>query len=164
MPPRRVKTAMQSGKTHFTAMLQNEPTRHRRLAPLTRIALATLALTLVTLLGVARTLSPNQTGLGTHQQLGLPPCSMVVAFGIRCPACGMTTSWAYFTRGQWLASLNTNPGGFLLAGLATIAITLLSRAVWRSQAISHRAMWRLTYALLGTLGVTGLDWLVRFLR
>lgn len=67
------------------------------------------------LLGVALTLNPSKSGLGTHQQLGLPPCSMRVLFGVRCPACGMTTSWSHFARGQWIDSVMANPGGFLLA-------------------------------------------------
>ena len=32
--------------------------------------------------------------MGTHQQLGLPPCNFVTLTGYPCPACGMTTSFA----------------------------------------------------------------------
>jgi hypothetical protein len=92
------------------------------------VALATLPIAgLIT----ARTLTPSPQGIGTHQQLGLPPCSMRIIFGIRCPGCGMTTSWSYFTRGEFRASLNTNFGGFLFAALgaaiSAIAIAQLCR-------------------------------------
>ncbi|QDU97925.1 hypothetical protein Pla8534_57840 [Lignipirellula cremea] len=72
-------------------------------------------LVLIGLLITARTLEPSPDGFGTHRGLGLPSCSMIAWFGIRCPSCGMTTSWAYATRGDVLASLNANIGGFLLA-------------------------------------------------
>ncbi|WP_261343333.1 DUF2752 domain-containing protein [Novipirellula galeiformis] len=49
---------------------------------------------------------------------------MRLIFGIRCPACGMTTSWSYFTRGQWLDSVQVNSGGFLLALVACLGVVL----------------------------------------
>lgn len=74
---------------------------------------------------VASRLIPDSRGLGTHQQLGLPPCSMRMLFGIRCPGCGMTTSWAYFTQGEWLASAQANVAGFLLAWFS-LAVTVIA--------------------------------------
>lgn len=67
---------------------------------------------------VAASLQPAAAGMGTHQQLGLPPCTTVALFGIRCPSCGMTTSWSLFVRGSWLQSAEVNAGGFLLATIA----------------------------------------------
>ena len=49
---------------------------------------------LLGLLAVARWLEPAASGMGTHQQLGLPACTTVTLFNVRCPSCGMTTSWA----------------------------------------------------------------------
>lgn len=76
-------------------------------------------MTLIALLIVAASLQPDAAGFGTHQQLGLPPCSSLVMFGFRCPACGMTTSWAYLMRGNVLAALSVNSGGTLL-GLSAL--------------------------------------------
>lgn len=70
---------------------------------------------LVTLLAVAWWLQPDPSGLGTHHQLGLPPCSFRLFLGMRCPACGMTTSWAHVVRGQLFPALRANSGGTLLA-------------------------------------------------
>ena len=43
-----------------------------------RLGLTVLALGLAVLLGVARALEPSPQGRGTHQQLGLPPCTFEV--------------------------------------------------------------------------------------
>lgn len=69
------------------------------------------------LLVVAATLAPDPAGLGTHRQLGLPPCSMVVMSGYPCPTCGMTTAFAHTARGQLLSALRVQPAGALLAML-----------------------------------------------
>lgn len=90
-------------------------------------------LSLVCLLVVARTLEPDSSGLGTHQQLGLPPCSSIGMFGVRCPACGMTTSWAYLTRGNVLAALSTNSGGTLLGVVAALAGPWLAASGFRGR-------------------------------
>jgi hypothetical protein len=104
--------------SHFVGQPEQSESARLPVASLPRFArcfAALLGLGPLLLLGVAMSLRPSEAGLGTHQQLGLPPCSMRVIFGIRCPACGMTTSWSYFTRGQWWQSVSANPGGFLLA-------------------------------------------------
>ncbi len=77
---------------------------------------------------LARVLTPSPAGLGTHQQLGLPPCTVRVLTGQPCPACGMTTSFSHFTRGQWGGSLSANSGGFLLALLCLATIPVLGWA------------------------------------
>lgn len=83
-----------------------------------RIAYFSLGLGLLGLLVVSRTLSPDPSGIGTHKQLGLPPCGYKIVFGVPCPSCGMTTSWALATRGKFISSARSNLGGFLLALMA----------------------------------------------
>lgn len=73
-------------------------------------------------LGVAAWVSPDVRGVGTHEQLGLAPCGMVVVFGLPCPTCGFTTSFALFARGQWWASAWNQPAGFVLALLTAMAV------------------------------------------
>ena len=85
-----------------------------------RGALALLGGALFALLAVAVVLQPDRSGFGTHQQLGLPRCTFLVLFGVRCPSCGMTTSWVHLVRGELTASLVSNAGGTLLAVLAVI--------------------------------------------
>jgi len=79
---------------------------------------------------LASALEPDKRGHGTHQQLGLPPCTFRVLFGRRCPSCGMTTAWAHLARGQLVPALQANVGGTLLGllDLAAGAWSLLSAA------------------------------------
>lgn len=142
-----------------------EPETNRQSDRLTTwlLWLAAIGLSLVplSLLGVARTLTPADQGLGTHQQLGLPPCSMRLMFGLRCPGCGMTTSWAHFTRGHWVRSIQSNSGGFLLAILAIVAAPVLLRAAWTSVPPRPPTQNRLVLALVGVAAVAIADWGLR---
>src|SRR5947209_2100708 len=61
-----------------------------RLPLVQRLALVTAGTVLIGLLATAACLTPSPRGMGTHQQLGLPPCTVVQWFGVRCPSCGMT--------------------------------------------------------------------------
>src|SRR5262249_52642491 len=84
-----------------------------------RLVIVVVGSVLVALLATAAWLTPDPRGLGTHQQLGLPMCSLRWWYGIRCPSCGMTTSWAHLVRGQAIAAFRANSGGALL-GLAAL--------------------------------------------
>jgi hypothetical protein len=86
-----------------------------------RWLLALLGIGLSSLLVTAFLLQPSSQGYGTHQQLGLPPCTFVVLYGRRCPACGMTTSWSHLVRGQLPSALAANVGGTLLGGIVLLA-------------------------------------------
>lgn len=90
-----------------------------------RVALALLAAILLTLLVTARMLTPDVHGRGTHEQLGLPPCAFSVLFHRPCPACGMTTSWAWLLRGNVRKALAANAGGALLAMVGMMAVPWL---------------------------------------
>jgi hypothetical protein len=126
-----------------------------------RLIAAALAATPITLLLVASRLQPSTEGLGTHQQLGLPPCSMRVIFGFRCPSCGMTTSWAYFMNGQWAESFQVNSGGFLLAILSIAFAFCALKSVWTGQLPSTSSQRLMGVSLLAVAAVTFVDWTLR---
>jgi Protein of unknown function (DUF2752) len=116
------------------------------------------------LIATARSLAPSPTGMGTHQQLGLPPCSSILLYGARCPACGMTTAWSYAVRGRWLDAWHSNAGGLalLLISLAYLPLFCyyLARGHWsRHGWLSLSLAICLSAALLAALG----QWLVRLL-
>lgn len=67
-------------------------------------------------------LEPSARLLGTHEQLGLPPCTFRVVLGVPCPTCGMTTSFAYLVRGQLLSALRANFAGVCLAIVCVLLI------------------------------------------
>src|SRR5438128_10589032 len=91
----------------------------------TRWAMVLGALGLAAVLGVARWLSPDPRGYGTHTQLGLYPCTFAMVTGRLCPTCGMTTSFAWFARGRFDRSWRANPAGSLLAPTCVLLIPWL---------------------------------------
>lgn len=99
-----------------------QPVPPRQLTSTERATMAIVGVTLSCLLVIAWVLTPSPTGLGTHQQLGLPGCSMLTFTGIRCPGCGMTTSWAHVMRGNIAQACSANLGGTVLC-LLTIFVT-----------------------------------------
>ncbi len=102
-----------SGKVHRTEE------RPQQLLPSSlRWLCLVMGLGLMALLGVARYLTPSPAGFGTHQQLGLPPCTTVVLWNVPCPTCGMTTSWAWVARGNLIEAGRANLGGLMLALIA----------------------------------------------
>lgn len=139
-----------------------DPQGLQRLSPRLRVTLAVAGLGLLAPLAVAGWLSPSPAGFGTHQQLGLPPCTFVWLFGVRCPSCGMTTSWSHAVRGQWLASLRSNAGGAALAAAAmAIAPWLLASAGlgrWLVRPPSDRTI---AVTAVGFIVVTLIDWIYR---
>jgi hypothetical protein len=76
------------------------------------------------MMGVGLWLTPDPQGLGSHQELGLPPCGFFLATGCPCPTCGCTTAVSHFAHGQILASLLCQPFGFAVALIATLLIPL----------------------------------------
>jgi hypothetical protein len=86
-----------------------------------RTLAALLGVGLLCPLAVAAFLQPDRRGHGTHQQLGLPPCSCEVMFGVPCPSCGSTTAFAHTVRGQLPQAVQANAGGTLLVALFALS-------------------------------------------
>ena len=83
-------------------------------------------LTAAAALGVlilAACLRPDPSGVGTHTTIPwmhLGPCGWLSETGVPCPTCGMTTSFAWFSRGDLVASAYVQPMGLLLAVLTAM--------------------------------------------
>lgn len=127
-----------------------------------RYLLVGFALGLIVLLVVARCLPPNPTGMGTHQRLGLPACGSMFLWGVPCPSCGMTTSWAWLTRGQLGHSWNANPGGLSLGlFMMVMAPWMLASGIkgywWPWDCQTRYVMW----AGVAVVVITVVQWLVR---
>jgi len=73
------------------------------------------------LFALAAWLSPDAAGHGTHEQLGLPPCSMKMFTGKPCPTCGYTTAFSHVAHGQFGRALTVQPAATLLAGAVVFA-------------------------------------------
>lgn len=114
------------------------------------------------LLATAAWLTPSTAGMGTHQQLGLPPCTLVQLTGTRCPSCGMTTSWSHLMNGNVWGSLKANTAGCLLGLIALfLAPWMLSSAVLGRLTIAAPSDLVLIAITILVVLVTLGDWLVR---
>jgi hypothetical protein len=80
-----------------------------------------VALACLAVLMVAARLTPSPTGVGTHMPLTSKPCDLLARTGMPCPSCGMTTSFAWFARGNLVASFYVQPMGMVLAVLTAAA-------------------------------------------
>lgn len=129
-----------------------------------RTVLAVVGTIAVGLLITAALLTPDQNGFGTHRQLGFPPCSFTVWFNSRCPACGMTTSWAYMTKGRPIESFRANAGGALLAITAALVGPWAIYSGVRGKWLLGPPHERFIILVAGSvLGVTLMDWSFRLL-
>jgi len=90
-----------------------------------RWSYALLLLGVLVMFGVGWYLTPNPEGHGTHQQLGLPPCTIYFLAGRPCPSCGLTTSVSAILHGQFGLAWRANPIGFLIVA-AAVAVGLNS--------------------------------------
>jgi hypothetical protein len=111
------------------------------------------------LLGLAWWLQPSPNGFGTHQALGLPPCSWPDRFGVPCPSCGMTTAFSYAAKGRFVSSFLAQPMGMLLALAAggAFVVSLWTLVSGRTLAPVYARMWNARLAwILGIIAV--LSW------
>ncbi|MBI1338241.1 MAG: DUF2752 domain-containing protein [Phycisphaera sp.] len=93
-------------------------------------------------------LRPDARGMGTHEELGLPPCGFVVATGLPCATCGYTTSFSLAAHGSLVQSFINQPAACVLAlftacmavvsGVAFVyggSLGPLGRALWRPRVV-----------------------------
>jgi len=142
--------------------VNNRTTKRRGAVALSvRIGGLLLATAMLVPMGIATRLQPSRSGMGTHHQLGLPPCSMRLMFGMRCPSCGMTTSWAHLADGNLWAAAESNVGGASLAFFAAWLVTIGMRTTWTGRFPSNGTLRRVTVVMIAIATVTLVDWLVR---
>lgn len=127
-----------------------------------RVLLTLWILMLAAGFALACSLEPDPRGYGTHQKLGLPPCSFQILFGLRCPSCGSTTSFAYFVRGDWDSAVRSNAAAF---GLALISALMIP---WGAYSAWHGRAWRIeqpatacVWLLSAVVGLSVIQWAVR---
>jgi hypothetical protein len=108
----------------------------------------------VLLFAVASRLEPARGGIGTHEQLGLAPCGMMMLWGLPCPTCGMTTAFAHTARGQLVSAFHAQPTGLTLA--IAIAVAAIAAGGTLVTGRTYRINWfRLSPTGVG-FGVGGL--------
>jgi hypothetical protein len=122
--------------------------RPRTVTPYARFIALLVAAAALAPLVIGLNLRPSADGVGTHLSMGFQRCTFLAQTKLPCPSCGMTTSFAHFVRGQWLASLYVQPGGF---ALALTCAALFWAALY--MAVTGRPIHRLTNQLPGVKGL-----------
>jgi hypothetical protein len=141
------------------------PPRHSTsaaLSPRARLLAALVGIGLMAVLFLAGNLRPDPRGWGTHEQLGLPPCTLKALTGWRCPACGMTTSWSLAVQGRLAEALRVHVSGTVLAvvaaGVSVLALAVAVRGRWFAWQMSDTAM---AVCGLTTIALVIVEWIWR---
>ena len=111
---------------------------------------------------IATRLSPAASGVGTHTQLGLPPCGFLAWTGLPCPGCGLTTCFAHMVRGELGGALQANVFGvgFFLVTALGVPFSVWALAT-RRPLMDTLVDWHMEKVLLG-LSILGIvSWGVR---
>ncbi len=127
-----------------------------------RVALAVTATVGFGLLITARVLTPNPHGVGTHRQLGFPPCGVLLRYGRPCPACGMTTSWSLLTRGRVIESVKSNPAGAYLGVMVFVLSAWSLLPIFTGRWYYPPSEWFLLGAAIVFLLLAMVVWIFRF--
>jgi len=138
--------------TDVELKLPTQPPRWRQIEPSQRLFHGAVAFGGAVTLIVARFLTPDPRGMGTHEQLGLPPCFTFTTLHIPCPFCGMTTAFALMAHGKIAQAIMTQPAG-AAASIGTLVAVLVSGAfavTARRPLLSKLTQWRRLGLLLLT--------------
>ena len=136
-----------------------------RLSSPERWGVAAAAAALALVFAVAWWVNPNPDGLGSHMQLGLPPCNLGRFVGIPCPFCGMTTAFALMMRGDMRMAFWVQPAGvglffISLAGLILSVGIAVSGRIPRA-IVTHPSVIRWAW-ILAVVMISG-SWLYKIM-
>ncbi len=144
---------------------QNAATAANRIGWSTRrgVCLAAM-LTAIAVLVLAGSLTPDPRGYGTHEALGLAPCSMKQLTGVACPSCGMTTAFSLAAHGRLFDALATQPAGAILAMGCAMIVLACGYAAWRDTPIERYIAALLRPRLIvGLIGLVVVAWIYRII-
>ena len=130
-----------------------------------RFLAAVVMLVVVSAIVGARLVTPSPQGVGTHEGLGLRPCSFLRWTSIPCPACGGTTAFTLMARGRVREALLTSPlGAATFAVLVVLLIPLARIVTGRSSPLITQLLGRPVLLVRPIIGLTVVSWLVVILR
>jgi hypothetical protein len=115
-------------------------------------------------LGIARWLVPDPRGIGTHEQLGLPPCGFIQVFhDVPCPSCGMTTTFALAADGRLVDGFKNQPMGFLIFLTTIVLVPILAVASIRAVSLFEATeRWPWKRLVLGFIALWLLCWIYKW--
>ena len=95
-----------------------------------RIFLGVISLLCLVLISIGLILKLDPSGLGTHTQLGLPPCEFLLSTGKPCITCGATTAFVLCAHGRIFEGFKTHPfGAFVFFACIFIAFSCIKALV-----------------------------------
>ena len=107
-------------------------------------------------------LKPEQAGLGTHRQLGLPACASLEKTGVPCPTCGMTTALANLARGRIIEAWKCNTTLVLMTMVGVLVSVWASFSFWQRKLAGFDSWDRPLELWAGGMFVIALStWLIR---
>lgn len=135
----------------------------QKLKTIDHIGYFVLILLFPLILILAYYLNPDQSGVGTHKGLGLPPCGFYTIFHKPCPSCGMTTSFSLLMHGNIIKALKTQPAGvFLFLSTFFIWITIPFHYAKEKKLIDLLELPYLLPILIANLIIIIAVWIIRF--
>lgn len=107
---------------------------------------------------------PDARGHGTHEALGMAPCSWPLDYGAPCPTCGVTTAAAHLVHLSPIKALVVQPFGAVLTGFSLVLAVIALLSLLRGRSFIGRvASWPLPTLILGAAALLLLSWLYKYL-
>lgn len=101
-------------------------------------------------------------GFGTHEQLGLPMCGVLMNTGIPCVTCGVTTAMTHAAHGRLADAFYTQPAGLVAAIFTAIAGIVALYALVVGLPLGPLARWLWRPATVWSLaGVVLMSWVYK---
>ena len=152
---------MQHYRAGNEVILAGEPHRPR-VAILVRIRGLMVLVGSGAILALSAWFKPVGSGVGTHEQLDLPPCSFLERTGYPCPTCGLTTSVSAMAHGEIFLALKSHPFGVVIF----VATMILAAAGAIELLTGRKAMSKLgkpAWWALGSILGLFLGWVVKLI-
>jgi len=128
-----------------------------------RLVWAVLLVACSAVLVTATRLQPDGRGVGTHEQLGLPPCGFVAAFDAPCPSCGFTTTFTLAAHGRPVDAIVNQPFGFLVFLATVAAVPLALASVFKGVSLLEVVeRWPLGRVILATFALWIVSWIYKW--
>jgi hypothetical protein len=129
-----------------------------------RAVAAAVLLAGIALVYVLGQVAPDARGHGTHEQLGMQPCSWPEQMQAPCPTCGVTTAATHLVHLSPVRAVGTQPFGAALAA-AGIALAAWAAFCLLAQRSFMALLVRLPYGTiaLGSLALLLAAWGYKYL-
>lgn len=103
-----------------------------------RLSAALLVALAIVFVALLASVDPDPRGHGTHEQLGMQPCSWPEVYGKPCPTCGVTTAATLLVHLRPIDAVATQPFGAFLAAIGLIVAGIAAWSLVRGESFVAR--------------------------